>query len=313
MDEWLNQYLFYFSRRVRPSTTARVEVLLRAFLRELGGQGLSESSSITRVHLETWRLRLVRRGLKPYTIEGYVSAVRGFLAWMYLSGYLLVNPYPDEWDDRRARGGIRSAPGERQARAMLERISERSLRPVRDRAILELAYASGLRRGELQALNLHDLRGDWLSVRGKGGSERVVPLGGKAKAWLRQYLGTERLSIVQRKNPHEEALFLTEEGKRLGLSSFSYLVSRHREKESRITLHSFRHACATHMLARGASIVVLQKLLGHQKLSTTQIYTQVEIKSIKRVLDQCHPRDRFSVPRPSTAAPSGSPSSNAPG
>jgi integrase/recombinase XerD len=286
----IEQYLSVYALKVNGTSAARAGDRLRAFARTLAKQGLSEGSAITREHLLAWRLPFTRRGLKPYTIQGYTAPVRGFLFWMYREGYLLVNPYPKEWDENRAHARIRRAPSEGRARAMLERISEKSLSPVRDRAILELAYSSGLRRGELHGLNLRDLRGDWLTVRGKGGHERMVPLGAAAKAWLVQYIATERTRKVKRFNPHEDALFLSYQGKRLGSQSYSYLVSRNREKGDDITLHSFRHACATHMLARGANIVVLQKLLGHRKLSTTQVYTHVETESLKKVLDKCHPR-----------------------
>ncbi len=290
MNNLIAQYLSAYAVKVNRATAARAGDRLRALARRLAKGGLAEGNAITREHLLAWRLQFVRRGLKPYTVQGYVSTVRGFLFWLYREGYLLVNPYPKEWDENRARPSIRRAPSEGKTRAMLERISEKSLCPLRDRAILELAYSSGLRRGELHALSLRDLRGDWLTVRGKGGSERVVPLGATAKAWLVRYLATERTRKAKRFNPHEDALFLSWQGKRLGLQSYSYLVSRHRDPKSDITLHGFRHACATHMLARGASVVVLQKLLGHRKLSTTQIYAQVETESLKRVLDKCHPR-----------------------
>ena len=286
MKGLIEQYLATYALKVNPMTASRAADMLGAF----AGALCKEGHSLTREDLIAWRLHLVRRGLKAYTIQGYTGMVRGFVFWLYREGYLLVNPYPKEWDEHRAHPALRCAPSERRTQALLERVLEKSLCPIRDRAILELAYSSGLRRAELCALSLRDLRGDWILVRGKGGHERVVPLGATAKAWLMQYLATERRRKAERFNLHEEALFLSWQGKRLGLLSYSYLVQRHRGKENPITLHGFRHACASHMLARGASVVVLQKLLGHRKLSTTQIYTQVETESLKAVLERCHPR-----------------------
>ena len=286
MKGLIEHYLAVYALKVNLVTASRTADTLRTFAGALGKEG----HVLTRQDLIAWRLHLVRRGLKAYTIRGYTSMVRGFVFWLYREGYLLVNPYPKEWDEARATPAIRRAPSERKTQALLERVLEKSLCPIRDRAILELAYSSGLRRGELCALSLRDVRGDWILVRGKGGHERVVPLGATAKGWLMQYLATERRRKAERFNPHEDALFLSWHGKRLGIQSYSYLVQRHRGRESPITLHGFRHACASHMLARGASVVVLQKLLGHRKLSTTQIYTQVETESLKAVLERCHPR-----------------------
>jgi site-specific recombinase XerD len=284
MKARVEEYLSVYGLKVKPRTAARAGDQLRAFASTLDGD------TVRREHLQAWRQQLEKRGLKAYTLQGYLGPLRGFLAWLYGEGYLLVNPYPKEWDERRARPGLRQVPSVKRMRALLDHISEASFCPVRDRTIVELVYSAGLRRAELAALNLQDLRGDWLFVRGKGGAERVVPLGSKAKAWLTQYLATERLQKALRFNPHEEALFLSWQGKRLGVQAYSYLVQRHRGRENPVPLHGLRHACASHMLAKGASIAVLQRLLGHRRLSTTQIYTQVETDSLQAVLKKYHPR-----------------------
>ena len=160
----------------------------------------------------------------------------------------------------------------------------------RNRAILELCYGSGLRRGELFKLNARDIKGDWLSVIGKGNRERLIPLRSKAKAWLKIYMQGERTQLINKFNPYEEALFLNLYGNRLGLQSYTYIVTYGRPKDKKWTLHSFRHACATHMLENGANIRVLQKLLGLKKLSSIQVYTRVEVSSLKEVLKKFHPR-----------------------
>jgi integrase/recombinase XerD len=290
MEDLIEAYYKAHSLTVQADTAARARLDLGNFARSLARQGLTEIGSLTREHLEAWREGLLRRGIKSITFVGYKATVRRFLRWMYHEGYLIVNPYPEEWDQGRREIPYRRAPSEDEAKYMLERIAERSHCPLRDRAILELAYGSGLRRAELHRLNLADLRGDWIWVRGKGGAERLVPLGAEAKAHLKRYIATERMRKVERYNPHEEALFVSWLGARLGIQSYSYLVSRHRGEGNDITLHSFRHACATHMLARGARVGLLQKLLGHRKLSTTQIYAQVNTESLKAVLDEYHPR-----------------------
>jgi len=289
MDERLRVYLLSFNGRSSPSTASRASYQLRAFCGFLKSLGTFSLSEIGREQLAHWVKSLCARGLRPLTLRSYQGVVYGFIAWLHREGYLLVNPWPEEWKPRRLAHLPRHVPSEKGAVKILERVAEESRCPLRDRALLELCYSSGLRRGELWRLSVSDIRGDFLRVLGKGNKERLVPLGGKAKAALWQYIRTERQRKVDRFNPAEEALFVSWNGGRLGLASYSYVVSRHRGG-SKITLHSFRHACATHMLKNGASIRVIQKLLGHRRLSTTQIYTQVDTMDLRRVLENHHPR-----------------------
>ena len=289
MDEPLSVYLAALQARVLPETAARVGHQLRGFLRFLTSSSIFSLSEIGSESISHWIQSLRARGIKPITLRGYVGPVQGFLGFLYREGYLLVNPWPAEWRMKRVAYLPRQVPSEKAAAQMLERALTESGCPLRDRALLELAYGSGLRRGELWRLNVSDIRGDFLRVLGKGNRERLVPLGGRAKAALWHYIRTERQRKVERFNPAEEALFISWLGRRLALQSYSYVVSRHRGK-SKITLHSFRHACATHMLKNGASIRVIQKLLGHRRLSTTQIYTRLDMIDLRKVLEKHHPR-----------------------
>ena len=183
----------------------------------------------------------------------------------------------------------KAVPNKKQAVKFIDTLQEETRFPDRNRAIIELCYGSGLRRGELYGLSLADICGSWLRVIGKGDQERLVPLGGKAKTWINTYIRGERRLLAGKHNPLEEALFLNQYGYRLGIQMYSYLVSTRRPVDARWTLHSFRHACATHMLENGASIRVLQKMLGHKKLSSTQIDTRVEVSSLKEVLKKYQP------------------------
>jgi integrase/recombinase XerD len=142
---------------------------------------------------------------------------------------------------------------------------------------------------ELRNLNLSDVLSDSLRIRGKGGKERIVPLGSVAQKWIETYQYGERLQIVKRRNPLEDALFVSERGKRMSTQSYQRIFHVLNAPKG-LSLHSLRHACATHMLRNGASVMVLMKLLGHANVSTTQIYTKVDTSDLHRVLDNYHPR-----------------------
>jgi site-specific recombinase XerD len=161
----------------------------------------------------------------------------------------------------------------------------------RDLAVVEVLYGCGLRRGELSGLNLGDLRGDELRIRGKNGTERVVPVGSVARAALHAYMDGERAECLRRFNPFEPALFLGRFGDRLGKAGIWYLF--HFRLSQSITPHQLRHACATHMLHNGASIAVLRDLLGHRSISTTRIYTEVKVEDVRKCLEKFHPREYY--------------------
>jgi site-specific recombinase XerD len=222
----------------------------------------------------------------------YLSTVRQLVAALHRSGDLPANPWPQYLTLHRPEYIPRRVLSQEATARLLDHCGENTEYPGRMRAILEVAYGCGMRRMELRNLNLGDIRGDTLFIRGKGGKERIVPLGRTAAMRLEEYIDGERLRIVSTHNGLEEALFVSDRGGRMSISAFALILRRALPGKSRhgVTLHSLRHACATHMLENGASIGVLQRLLGHSNLSTTQQYTCVETKCLRRVLAKCHPR-----------------------
>ena len=152
--------------------------------------------------------------------------------------------------------------------------------PLRNRALVELVYSAGLRSAEAVALDLGDVdfEQELVRVRGKGGKERVVPLGEEAAHWLARYWREARPLLAR---GAVDALFLSARGRRLDTSTLRRLV-RHP--------HRLRHAFATHLLEGGADLRVIQELLGHSSLSTTQVYSHVDGRRLRRVYDRAHPR-----------------------
>ena len=288
MKNRFEHYLHDMAGRCSPGTVKRVRVMLGDFMRWLERQGVNEWYEVTDAHLRAWAA-WKSTAIAPRTMHTYKLEVRSFLRWLYRNGYVLVNPWDESLVRKRPPYRMRKAPTVEQTKRVLDKVAENPRIGARDRAILELAYGSGLRRGELQRLNLSDIRDDWLRVRGKGDRERVVPMGERAKKELLRYAATERTKAVSFTSMHEPALFVTWYGKRLGLDAFRYVLRRNGLNKT-TTLHGLRHACATHMLKNGAGIAILQKILGHAKLSSTEIYTKVDRTDLAKSLLAFHPR-----------------------
>jgi integrase/recombinase XerD len=225
-------------------------------------------------------------------------AVKGFFSFLVQRGHLLVNPAQALILPRQPRREIPlNLPTEREIERLLEAVDTRRATGVRNRAVLEVLYSTGLRIGELKAVRMGDVdlvEGTLTVVRGKGGSGRLVPLGREACDWIHEYLSQVRPLWTRHRS--SDRLFVTWWGKplcdRTLLAALKALVKKIGLKK-RMTLHTFRHACASHMLARGADVRVLQLLLGHRQLTTTAIYTHVDLSLLKSVHRKCHPRARI--------------------
>ena len=230
----------------------------------------------------------INKGHKKSTAGRRLATVRSFLKFLVREGVLKSNP---------AR--LVSAPKlpktlpkfltVDEAFALMEKPEGAGFITARDRAMLELLYSSGLRVGELAGLNTDDLdlREGLVKVRGKGKKERIVPVGKKALAALRAYM-LERL-ILKKK---EQALFLNKQGGRLTDRHLRRVVvkySRLLDLAGKVGPHTLRHTFATHLLQSGADLRVIQELLGHASLSTTQKYTHLDIAHLMEVYDKSHP------------------------
>jgi len=164
---------------------------------------------------------------------------------------------------------------------------------LRDRAMLETLYATGLRVSELIALKLHavNLQAGVVRVLGKGAKERLVPLGEEAVHWIERYVDEARASLKGRREP--DALFITARGAAMARQAFWHLIRRYGARaipDKRLSPHVLRHAFATHLINHGADLRVVQMLLGHADISTTQIYTHVARERLKQLHAKHHPR-----------------------
>ena len=249
---------------------------LRAFTRWLDGQSLGLRDVDARV-LSDWvsELGTGRNRLSPASIARRLAAVRSCLR--FTLGPAAV---PDAALAPRRPRRLPDAPKAAEIDELLETVDGDSPLALRNRALLELLYSAGLRSAEAVSLDLPDVdfEREVVHVRGKGGKERVLPLGEEAAHRLALYLREGRPTLATGAN---DAVFLSARGRRLETSTVRRLL-RHP--------HRLRHAFATHLLEGGADLRVIQELLGHASLSTTQIYSHVDARRLKRVYDRSHPR-----------------------
>ena len=236
----------------------------------------------------------------PSSIARAVAAVRSFHRFCVEEGLVLSDPSEDIGGPRVPQG-IPKALTEADVDALLGAVPGDDPRALRDRAILETLYAGGLRISELVGLERGDLdlRDGMARVLGKGSKERVVPLGRTARAALDDYLEHGRPELERRNTAagkrSGDAVFLNARGGRLTRQGAWLIVRAAGDRAGlgdRLFPHVLRHSCATHMLDHGADIRVVQELLGHASLSTTQVYTRVSPERLRAVYDLAHPRAR---------------------
>jgi integrase/recombinase XerC len=257
----------------------------RAYFAEVSGaQGLRSLTELDARLVRGWLARLHARGLDPVSVGRKLAALRSWCRFLVRRGWLERSPALQVRAPRPGRKLVSFLPIDEAAALLDARDAS-----ARDRAILEVLYATGLRVSELVGLGLDDVdRGErTVRVLGKGNKERIVPFGGKAAAALEAYLTV--------RGPAPGPVFLN--ARRGGLSARSvHALVRRRARAAglsrRVSPHTLRHTFATHLLDAGADLRMIQELLGHSRLSTTQRYTHVAAEQLMRVYDRAHPRAR---------------------
>lgn len=300
-EERFAEHLEVLGRTPRTVRSYRCE--LRQFLEFLTDRNLRGVHEITREEVQAYHVGLHRRR-KPdgqpiavRTRNAKMAAVLAFLAFLTGARYLLVSPGREVRLARVPRRLLPELPDEEQVQRLLEAPDTNTPLGLRDRAALELLYSSALRNTELRLLRVVDVDLSRLWVRvlhGKGGKQRMVPLGEPAAAWIEEYLRRGRGLLLKQEDPGH--LFLSLRGAPLSVEALSDLVRKQAERTGlalRVTPHVLRHCCATHMLARQARLRYLQELLGHACADTTQRYAQVQLDDLRETHQRCHPRESF--------------------
>lgn len=264
------------------------------FLQTQADPSVTSWSEVTKDQMVNYILHLKTvREYASTTVARKVAAIKSFFHFLVAEGFITDDPTAT-LDSPRVRKYLPRAISQQDVEKLLEAASKRDTpRGLRDRAILELLYATGMRVSELVALNVGDMDLASASVRcfGKGGRERVIPIYQRAVESAEAYLNQGRTRLVR--DPEEKALFLNQRGQRLTRQGL-WLIVKGYVKEAglkvHVTPHTLRHSFATHMLRGGADLRNVQELLGHANIATTQVYTQVSNERLREVYDEAHPR-----------------------
>jgi integrase/recombinase XerD len=257
-------------------------------------QGLSSWSGFTRQSMLSYLLDLKDRGYVATTVARKVAAGRSFFSFLVAEGVIKTDPTENMSSPSVGKALPKPIPIN-QVRLLLEQPAKLSSAEARrDRVMLELLYASGMRISELVALNLGDvnIEGDYF-VRcfGKGRKERIIPLYPQIALAIKKYIDEDRPRLAHGKN--EKALFLNARGERLTRQGFWQKLKEYVKSaglNAHISPHTLRHSFATHMLSGGADLRSVQELLGHANISTTQVYTHLTTEHVRRSYDKAHPR-----------------------
>jgi integrase/recombinase XerC len=310
MKEWIPRFRLYLEMERNASLhTVRAYIkdleAFRAFVRERqeGEAGVQE------VNADLLRLYLAKKARERQrsTVARELTSLRSFYRFLVREGVVSQNPAQDIPTPKHRRP-IPQVLSVDEVMALLQTPDTRTVLGLRNRAVLELLYSSGLRVSELVGLNLLDIHWETSIVRvwGKGGRERIVPIGGPALGALGAYC--ERRRELLQAGGEVEALFLNHRGGRLTSRSVARMLDRYIQRCSRrrgISPHSLRHTFATHLLDGGADLRAIQEMLGHQSLSTTQRYTHVSMGRLVEVYDRTHPRARMGADAPADSTREG--------
>lgn len=290
MKSWVQRFLTHLraSRNFSAHTLRAYEADLRQFLSHYD----ADPAALSRTHIRGYLAETQKSGLGRNAVLRRISALKSLTKYLRAEGVLKQDPF------------LALAMPKKESRLpkfLTEREMEQLLAcesgaasPLkeRDRAILELLYSSGLRRSELSLLNSGDVDfvGGFVRVLGKGGRERLIPVGTKALSSIRDYL---RLRKVGRETV-AQPLFVNARGRRLSDAGIAWVVRQWISMNAAswnkpVTPHAFRHSFATHLLNRGCDLRSVQEMLGHKSLATTQVYTHISLDHLKKVYQGAHP------------------------
>ncbi len=291
-------------RDVSPNTVKAYRRDLHEFVEYLGGYYGTAAWSwdgVDRLAMRGFLGRLTRRGLARRSVARTLSAVRGFYKFLAVNEVVAANPARAVGApklDKHLPGYLDRAQIDLLFQSAEARALEGRFEDVRNLAILELFYSTGMRVSELQGLNRADLDlvSQQVKVRGKGRKERIVPVGDHAQLAIRNY-ESKRDELNGKlgggKTVDRRALFVGRTGNRLTVRAVQKIMSKFLsqvDEEAGLTTHSLRHTFATHLLDAGADLRAVQELLGHASITTTQIYTHTSVERLKQVYQKSHPR-----------------------
>jgi len=292
-------------RGYSPNTLHRRESDIRRFVGWCDDRGIDHPNQVTKPLLESYQRYLFHyrqaneQALSATSQNHYLTSIRQYFKWLTQENYLLYNP-ASELIIIQQTPSLPVVLSLDEIHALMQQPDTTTSGGIRDRAILELFYSTGLRRTELCNLMLKDIsltRQTMYIRKGKGNKDRLLPIGDSAVLWLKKYLNQARHEYLT--DIHQDSLFLNDYGDAFRDNKLGDKVKRFMKNAGIDVLgscHLLRHAMATHMLENGAELRYIQVMLGHANVSTTQIYTHVSIRKLQEVHKRTHPSDRLDEP-----------------
>ena len=282
-----------FERGLATTTTAAYSSDLAQLVQFLEEQRTASPGDVKSTDLRQFIYGLKAAGLAPSSIRRKISSLRSYFGFLLAEAIIESDP-SELLEGPKSGRALPTVLSAEEVEALLDAPNGEDPLAPRDRAMLELMYAAGLRISELIALRTRDLDMEerLVRVRGKGSKERIIPFGGKAAEAITVYLETARAGLAKGR-AHDGALFLGRRGRRLSRMGAWKIIRRNVDRagiRKRVTPHTIRHTFATHLLQGGADIAAVQEMLGHVDISTTQIYTHLDRSYLRKVHRRYHPR-----------------------
>lgn len=294
MERLLKEFIYFLSveKGLSSNTLESYQRDLRKFFLFLQGKNISDVKNISRAVITDYLGEQKEKGLAPSTLNRNLASIRSFYQFLLKEQFITENPSL-ELEAPRTEKKLPRVLSFREVELLLEQPETENKIGLRDKAMLELLYATGIRVSELVSLNVNGVntKMGFIKCNGKGNKERIIPLGSVAIRSIREYLKNSRPKILKARD--EKALFVNQQGKRLTRQGFWKILKKYAHKagiQMDITPHTLRHSFATHLLENGADLRSVQEMLGHADIATTQIYTHVARSKIKEVYNQTHPR-----------------------
>lgn len=295
MQALVERFLDYVAveRGLSPNTHSAYASDLQSFTGWLQGRKLASLNAVKREHILDYLMDQKEGGLKTTSLSRRLVAIKVFFRFLQQENLLTTN-VAEVMDSPRLWKILPDTLTYKEVERLLTAPPAKSKFYLRDRALLETFYASGLRVSEVAGLRVEDVHFDAGYVRciGKGNKERVVPIGESARGALRAYIEGLRPQLTEHK-PDVTALFLTKASHAIGRKRLWQMIKRYAliaGITKRISPHTLRHSFASHLLANGAPLRVIQEMLGHADIATTQIYTHIDPARLKAIHEKFHPR-----------------------
>ena len=286
MNDYIDKFIRYLE--VERDVSAHTLRAYRKDLEDFFEYVKTEPDKIDMIDVRGFIAEQIKKGLNKTTVSRRLASIRSFFKFLCREGYIKSNPAKLVPNPKIPKLLPRFLSVD-DVFSLVEKPEGIGFIPVRDKAILELLYSSGLRVSELSGLNIDDLniKGNLIKIRGKGKKERIVPVGSKAIDAIKSYM-IDRMLLKSK----DRALFLNRMGTRLTDRGVRRIVVKYAKAltiSGQIGPHTLRHTFATHLLQGGADLRVIQELLGHSSLSTTQKYTHLDITHLMDIYDKAHP------------------------